>query len=287
MLTYLRNRYHPLWRLRRSRSYRALQKIVDFPIGRRDSHGYFYYAYWLRDLTQFLPHQGMEAKTANIIGKVAEKIRPTLFVDVGANMGCYSLDMLGLYPECKALLFEPDQANIRLIERWRQKNAMDRAELIPCAVSSECGEARFLVDGVSGATGSLDGEPENEWSLHHAYGMSKYTTVKTVSLDSLWAKFSEHQNILMKVDVEGSEHRVFAGAAEVLAKLRPVIEVECFILSKLLGLQAAGYVIYDLDEGGNRLAIPAENKNLSVYLDELGLKPLTLSEKEASFATSQ
>jgi FkbM family methyltransferase len=268
MFAYLRHRFHPLWRLRRQRWFRALQQAVDFPAPCRATGGVVFYAYVLRDFSFFVGHAGIEQRTMRMFAAIAREFRPDLFLDVGANLGLYSWQAASLLPDCRLWLFEPDPRNVRLLERTLRRNRLTRAIVVPKAVAANCGRAEFLLDPASGATGSLQNQTAQPSSLHHAYGLRETLTVDTVSLDSLAAEFTAPGRMLIKIDVEGAEGLVLAGTAQLLRQRRPVVVFECFEPAKAQPLFAADYAIYDLGEGFNYLAVPAENAALRALAEK-------------------
>lgn len=68
--------------------------------------------------------------------------------------------------------------------------------------------------------------------------------------------FCHGKRILIKIDVEGAEASVFAGAMDLIRQTLPVIIVECFEPSKLDVMQSLGYTIQSLEENGNYLLMP-------------------------------
>ncbi len=64
--------------------------------------------------------------------------------------------------------------------------------------------------------------------------------------------------MVIKIDVEGAENQVLAGARRILEQVRPIIFIECFATTKMALLKELGYRLYDLQEGSNWIAIPDE-----------------------------
>jgi len=182
------------------------------------------------------------------------------FLDVGANIGRYSWRVLNLTDQTDLWLFEPDARNIKLLERTISRNHLQRIRLHPVAVSDRKGMAEFMVDEVSGATGSLKDHVSNTWSLHYAYGVSVKRPVPCIDLDSFLEEI-KGQRVLMKIDVEGAEEMVLRGARRILAEIRPIILIECFELEKKGWMTDFKYLIHDMKEGDNYLAYPSEIKD--------------------------
>ena len=172
--------------------------------------------------------------------------RAELVLDVGANTGLYSLLAAAANPESLVIAFEPVprlrarlQANI-LANRW-QGRILPQAE----GVADAPGEARFHVpDEQLPTTGSL--HPDG---FRGAAGEHIDVTLTTVD-----AVAGASRVDLMKIDVEGFEHKVLGGMPTVLARDQPAILLECNPdgpAAELTAiLKAAGYGLYHLRDVG-------------------------------------
>ena len=256
MISWIRNRFHPLWRLRRTAWFRALQNHVDFAV--QVQHGRIrQHVMLLRDFALLVPHRGAETRTCSLFLKALQFHKPEFFLDVGANVGSYSWAAANFDSSLAIWLFEPDETNVRLLRKTMDDNKLSRARLIPMAVASQNGEIEFLVDDVSGATGSVESDSSNASSLHAHYQLRNRVTVKCCCLDSFVEELRGHR-VVIKIDVEGAEDQALAGARQLLAQVKPVIFIECFETAKMAILNELGYRVYDLQEGSNWLAIPHE-----------------------------
>ncbi len=161
-----------------------------------------------------------------------------VFYDVGANTGYFSLlTCLRAGQGGCVYAFEPLPENIRRMESMLAENRLSNCSLIPAAVSDRSGTALLHFDADSN-TPSLIGS-----------GSGRSFQVRTITLD----EFSQSARWpdLVKVDVEGAETLVLAGAARLLACDRsPVWIVE--VHSALLDQQVRqcfvghGYNVQDL-----------------------------------------
>jgi FkbM family methyltransferase len=131
-----------------------------------------------------------------------------VFVDVGANVGFYSL--LAASVGCRVYAFEPSPyASARLKETIRQ-NQIENITVIESALSEEAGLKNLYV----GKTGR-----------NHTPTMVKNEggtpiTVSVQQLDTYARKHGISRIHLMKVDVEGFELNVLRGAHELLEQGR-------------------------------------------------------------------
>jgi len=207
----------------------------------------------LRDLSLILPHQGKESATKQVFSSLLGG-SVNVFFDMGAKIGSYS--WLAKEHRVKDIfMFKPDCTNCRLLMRTLRVNRLEHVFLVPFAASASAGVATFCPDRASGATGSLENHRLNAHSLHTAYGMGEALAAPTLPLDP-FADFCHGKRVLIKIDVEGAEAFVLAGAMDMIRQTFPVIIVECFEPSKLEVMQPLGYTIQSLEENGNYLLRP-------------------------------
>ena len=159
------------------------------------------------------------------------------FVDVGANIAPYSL-LAASIEGVRAVAFEPgDEARERAAANVALNGAHDRLVLSAAAVSDRDGHARLTAAALP--TDRLvddDGPP--------APGGTPTREVPTVRLDSYDTSEGLGRVALVKVDVEGHELDVLAGAAELLDRHRPalVLEVNEPVAPLVEWIDRAGYV---------------------------------------------
>ncbi len=148
-----------------------------------------------------------------------------VFVDVGANVGAYSLRALSrgtkVYP------FEPNPENVKLLKRNAEINHLT-IEVQECALGSSEGTANLSQNGATSRISDMKG-----------------VTVPVRTLDSL----DLQQADLLKVDVEGHELEVFRGARKTLARCHPDIMVE---MHHWIGAEAEAALFNILLENGYR-----------------------------------
>ncbi len=137
-------------------------------------------------------------------------------VDVGAHIGLYTL--LAAASGARVFALEPDPANRALLEANLRMNGWRDAHVFPVAASDRVGSASLrCADGINRGTSSLAAvQPETSSS-------SPCEIVPTETLDRLLAPFQLDRIDWLKVDVEGHEAAVLAGACEVLSRTRNLI----------------------------------------------------------------
>jgi FkbM family methyltransferase len=138
-------------------------------------------------------------------------------VDVGANIGCHAISYANMNPDCKIWAFEPQTT---LVDVFRQNCALNkldtnRIDIYNCALGHR---EDFL--SLTPIAEVYDGQKGyNRGALKFGPGGDR-TLVKT--LDS----FNLPGLDFIKIDVEGAEGLVIRGAAETIAKYRPVVFFE-------------------------------------------------------------
>jgi len=127
--------------------------------------------------------------------------RNDLFLDVGANVGTYTVLASGI---CQATTyaFEPDPSTLCWLKRNIEVNRLEeRVQVHDCALGARSGEAKFTV--------GLD-------TLNRFAGAGDAAT-RTVRMETLDNVVGNAQPVMMKVDVEGAELDVLLGAKCVVA----------------------------------------------------------------------
>jgi FkbM family methyltransferase len=254
-LVALRSRFHPLHRLRQSRVAAAALAVLDRPVTMRLADiAWPVRVRLVRHAAYILNARMVEPGEQALFIVLCRALRPVVFWDVGANIGLYSWICLTVDPAARAVLFEPDPDNLRLLAVTCGA-AGGRAETIPAAVSSQDGEALFLADPRTGHRGAIASSGGDASGL----------TVATVALDSLVAA-GRPPPALIKMDIEGAELAALQGAERLLREHRPVILLEAFdgaVGAACSHLAQRGYVLFNAERptddmtSNNFLAVPA------------------------------
>ncbi|MES2862030.1 MAG: FkbM family methyltransferase [Pseudomonadota bacterium] len=143
-----------------------------------------------------------------------------VFLDVGANIGLYSLKAARLVgPTGRVLALEPGAEAYDHLVANLAMNAFPWAAPMKVAASDAAGEA--VLHHVP-----LGHDPQ-AFSLIANARATDGEVVETVTLDSLIDRAGLTRVDLIKIDVEGAEPIVIAGARDMLARLRPAVIFEC------------------------------------------------------------
>jgi FkbM family methyltransferase len=198
-------------------------------------------------------------------------------VDVGANLGLYSLLASKLVgPAGRVVAIEPSSENCRLILLSVDANRAENVELLPLALDR--GRGWSNLSGHFGSNGGLvSGDVPSLTS-----GWSEI--VPTFALDDL----VEGRVDFLKIDVEGAEGRVVAGAQRILDTSRPVVATELSLEmlprvsgisgeEYLEGFEALGYRICLLNRGTGLPDPPTTSAQLlKEWADPLQIEDLLL-----------
>jgi FkbM family methyltransferase len=148
--------------------------------------------------------------------RASRRLRPSVFIDIGANSGLYSCILLknGLVPA--ALLFEPDRRNAIYLRANLQINGvLDKAVIYDAAIGARAGRMR-LAPGPDTNTGTSriidDGKAGGTYE------------VEMVRLSDIVSHTGEI--LAIKMDIEGHELAALTSMEDVLQRNRGIIQIE-------------------------------------------------------------
>lgn len=154
------------------------------------------------------PHLLAEGTWEPWITTAIERFFPgSTLIDVGANMGWYSL-VAQKYQAKRVIAFEPNPSLFHLLERTKSVNGYSW-DLRKAAVSDEEGKAVLHVHPDFAGGGSIT---DKVGELSHE--------VDCVTLDKALAgiEWAQGERIVLKLDTEGSEARAVLGAKDLLSQ---------------------------------------------------------------------
>jgi FkbM family methyltransferase len=164
--------------------------------------------------------EAFAAQTAPLGRFVAEHVDDGLIIDVGGNIGLTAMAMSFAAPGSRIIAFEPSPDNVALFES--NTRGQTRIELERCGLADCTGDLDFLVP-LAGANCHVV-TPNYEFSSSVGFHPLK---VPVTTLDSyLEAMKPNERVVLIKIDVEGFEPNVLAGARRVIQRQRPLIWME-------------------------------------------------------------
>lgn len=203
------------------------------------------------------------------LGNLSLYLSPgSVFVDVGANYGIYSLIAARIVGDSgRVIAFEPAQENFEILKKNILLNCMNNINLFPLALSDRNGLMKLYYHPDPGRNSLI---PE-----HSKFMNGEEVEVK--KLDQVLEKIGINLVDFIKIDVEGADLLVIKGAKETICKYRPVVQFE-YIPSMQSGTDLLQetfdffsrnqYVVMSSEKrltqpelittGGNFLAIPME-----------------------------
>lgn len=171
------------------------------------------------------------------------------FVDVGANVGFYTLVLSAGRRGLRVAAFEPNPRNFALLRRNVQLNGFAAVRCEPMALSDRVGEAPLFLSR-SAMSASL--VPEFDDAMD-----GTAVTVGVSTLDAYLAKNPPTGRLVLKADVEGHEAAFFRGASETLERWRPDIVTEVTMpldAASVTRFRELGYWFYPITDRGFRPA---------------------------------
>jgi FkbM family methyltransferase len=160
-------------------------------------------------------------------------------LDVGVLFG--TPELVEAWPDVKHVLFEPVAEFADTIRR--NYHAVDH-ELVSAAVSDTSGEVALETFSV------IEGADISHSRMSKEADAAGLRRVPMVCLDDWLAASPQAEPNLLKIDIDGHEMKVLAGAAETLKRTSVVvIEASRGQFARRLGaVQKAGFILFDLTE---------------------------------------
>ncbi len=131
-----------------------------------------------------------------------------IIIDIGGHVGMFSLYLAKKFPFIKIYAFEPAFENWRNFKRNIKLNNVTNIILYHLAVTGD------------GKNVKLQYDPNSNWGVStveqvncsHRETSYKKETVKSITLDQIFAKHTIDKLILLKIDCEGAEFEIFYGS---------------------------------------------------------------------------
>jgi len=170
---------------------------------------------------------------------VAQRRDVKTIIDVGANVGLFTLRAKQIWPDARVLAFEPDPTNFARLERHVALNRLADVAVFNEGLSDQCGSFELFL------------------SPRNIGGHSMYRrTERSVSIET--RTLAEALNLLgadvtcdlLKIDCEGCERAIIASlTAEVAARISCIViepERDLHDVGELIGvLERHGFAVHD------------------------------------------
>lgn len=150
-----------------------------------------------------------------------------VFVDVGAHIGKYSLQIAGVVgAQGKVIAIEPDPDNFEALLEGVEMNEFSNVVALPIAAFDRECTLPFYVSPSTGKT-------KEGWLIGKGWSSLKHRTSENVHevvakpLDKILKDLGVSHVDYIKIDVEGAEYEVLKGSREVIERNKPKIIAEC------------------------------------------------------------
>jgi FkbM family methyltransferase len=156
------------------------------------------------------------------------------FVDIGANEGVYTVFAAQRVGSAgRVVAIEPSGKVVERLHANLRLNRLRNVTVVEAAIGDINGEVELAVAGYShegqNTVGPVVANPKVETAGHERVAVRR--------LDDVVAELSLERVDVIKIDAEGSEVRVLAGAGEVIRRHAPLVQLE--VASEALEAQGA------------------------------------------------
>ncbi|HHT19794.1 MAG TPA: FkbM family methyltransferase [Methanobacterium sp.] len=188
----------------------------------------------------------------------------TIFIDIGANIGYYTLIAASKIKDGQIYSFEPVKANYKLLTKNIKINNINNVKAFQKAISNRNGKIKIFIDGTNLGNHSL--------AKNNVIDKTESTEVETIRLDSFFNNLEEiiEEDFLIKIDTQGAEGLIVEGAHNLLLNKNIKILMEFWPkglrnthtdpLELLNKLQGYGFNLQLLDEKTKSLKIVNKNE---------------------------
>lgn len=148
-----------------------------------------------------------------------------LVFDIGANIGVYSIYALMRHRLARVVAFEPEYANLHFLRDNVVANGLqDRATIYPLALSNRSGPSMLHIQDLTPGAALSTEAPESLTKTKTGHRVIAREGTYAMTMDEFCRQVQTQPNCI-KIDVDGTEPAVLAGAAATLANpgLRSVI----------------------------------------------------------------
>ena len=159
-------------------------------------------------------YEGFQAKLIFKLGQVSSE-----FLDIGANMGFYSLAIPKINPNLKVHSFEPQPGTYSTLVKNLDLNKLQGSVTAHnCGLGSVNTTATMFIPKFTGSGGGSFA------NLHSEEGNPEQVEVQVNTLDTYLD--STINPDLIKIDVEGFEYEVLSGGLQIIEHHKPTIVIE-------------------------------------------------------------
>ncbi len=186
----------------------------------------------------------------HVTSLMARLIKPTdICLDIGANIGVYTLVMSDLTPQGRVHAFEPSSTNFKFLQKNITDNRLSNAKAYNLALGNKVGAGNFhYLPEFAGCSFAEDKTVNSDPDkiIQSAWGAPWLRVTEAVQFNTLdqWIEQNATDRLdFIKMDVEGSERFVVEGGKNVFKKFQPILftELNVMCLGKYFGLPPSSY----------------------------------------------
>ncbi len=134
------------------------------------------------------------------------------FVDIGANVGSYTLQVAAKYPDNKIISIEAHPSEFNALKRnVIDVNNLKNVSLVNMGVFSKKDELVLYEQGIWTAASSAFIKSE------------KHIRIQCETLDNIIQKLENNQKLIIKMDIEGSEYDALLGGIKTLENCKKIM----------------------------------------------------------------
>jgi len=144
------------------------------------------------------------------------KNKPFIFIDIGANKGEYSKEILDRFPDIEIYLFEP--SSFHKDNLTKMFGSFPNVQINNIALSNKTGTQYLYSDKYGSPLASLTKRNLDHFDMDFEYKEE----IKTQRFDEYWKTTDNVKNSIdyVKIDVEGHELSVLEGIGEFIKKIK-------------------------------------------------------------------
>lgn len=177
----------------------------------------------------------------------------SVFIDAGANVGIYTLKAAKcIGKDGVVLAIEPFPDVMATLFNNVQANGFTNVRLRNLCLGEHTRSEMFW----------MNLNKPNSFSLVKRNEEASSFSSLSVALNDLFVWEGLHRLDYLKIDVEGAEKQVLAGAMNILKKYRPIIQLEVTLND--IALDLSEYSIFQAHNSPNKICIPNESTKIDL-----------------------
>jgi FkbM family methyltransferase len=173
-----------------------------------------------------------------------------VFLDIGGNTGIYTIKAAQFFRAQgggTVVTIEPLPEMLAILQHNLAANRFEHVRLRSFCLGEKPGVADFWINFNRPASSSLVGRDP----------AASHISTLVFRLDDVFPLEKLERLDYVKIDVEGAEAQVLAGARETFKKFRPIVQMETGIENAALDL--ADYTEWQSPDGPNKVCVPDES----------------------------